>query len=287
MSFRSTIQALKWGSGLVLVFLAAFLAGARYWLLVVGLGALALTFAIAALTLHGYMTPQCTATVFRDPNGYMTRIVTEGQRVLYNSLRERPAEVIETGIKSTEDRYNGFRTKDDVPVDMRVKLYFRLDPTLIPEHERPQLVVLNDEAWKGLVRTVTRGVVLTYVGQQRYRHIAPTEYRDALCARLSQEAAKALRGLGVIISPGFGVSIQDIQPTNALLEAMVNEHAAPLKGQAAVGALQPITDRYGANGALEAAIAATILNTGAVPSVIQEEVDRSAVSVLRPRKPAA
>ncbi|MDH7489004.1 MAG: SPFH domain-containing protein [Anaerolineae bacterium] len=284
MSFRATVCALKGMVCLLLLFLVAVFAAFDWTLLAIGLPMLVL--GVLALTVHGYMTPQCTATVFRDPNGYVKRIVTEGQRVLYCTFWERPAEIIDTSIKSTEDRYNGFRTKDNVPMDMRVKLYFRLDPTLIREHERPQLVTLNDEAWKNLVRTVTCGTVITYIGQQRYRHIAPTEYRDALCARLSHEAAQALRGLGVIISPGFGVSIQDIQPTNAVLEAIVDRINAPLKGQAAVETLEPVTDQYGKDRALEAAIAATILNTGIVPSVIQEETDRSALPVMRPRKPA-
>lgn len=287
MSFQASVQVLKWVLALALAFLVALFAGAGYWLLAAGFGALALAFTIVAWTTHGYVTPQCTATVFRDPNGYMTQVVTEGEYRLYNSLREHPAEVIDTSIKSTEDRYNGFRTRDNIPVDIRVKLYFRLDPMLISEHERPQLVTLNDEAWKGLVRTVTRGVVLNYIGQQPYERIGPNGSRDELCAKLSRKAAQALRGLGVIISPGFGVSIQDIQPTNAILEAIVNEYAAPFKGRAAVDVLQPIAGQYGQDGALEAALAATILNTGTVPSVIQEGIERGTVSVMRPRKPAA
>lgn len=287
MSFQASVQVLKWVLALALAFLAAVFAGAGYWLLAAGFGVLALAFIMAARTVHGYMTPQCTATVFRDPNGYVTQIVAEGKPILYCTLWEHPAEVIDTSIKSTEDRYNGFRTNDNVPVDIRVKLYFRLDPMLISEHEQPQLVTLNDEAWKGLVRTVIRGTVLNYIGQQPYERIGPNGSRDELCAKLSRKAAQALRGLGVVISPGFGVSIQDIQPTNAILEAIVNEHAAPFKGRAAVDVLQPIAEQYGQERALEAAIASTILNTGTVPSVIQEEVDRGAVSVMRPRKPAA
>ncbi|MGB9592865.1 MAG: SPFH domain-containing protein [Anaerolineae bacterium] len=285
MSFRATVRFLKGMGCLFLLFLVAVFVGFDWRLLAIGLPMLGL--AGLALTVHGYMTHQCTATVFRDPNGYVTRIVTEGQRVLYCTFLEHPAEVVDTGIKSTEDRYNGFRTKDNVPVDMRVKLYFRLDPTLIPEDELPQLVRLNEEAWKSLVRTVTRGTVLTFIGQQRYRHIAPAERRDALCAALSREAAQALQGLGVIMSPAFGVSIQDIQPTNAVLEAIVDRINAPLKGQAAVETLAPVADRYGEGRTLEAAIASAILSTGAVPSVIQEEVARGAIPAVRPRKPAA
>lgn len=287
MSFQRTIQLLKQALALAIVFLVAVFAGFGDGLLAIGAGALGVIFALLAVTVHGYVTPQCTVTVFRDPNNYVTRLVTEGQRILYSTLREHPAEVIDTAIKSTEDRYNGFRTKDDVPVDIRVKLYFRLDPTLIREDELPQLVTLNEDAWKSLVRTVTRGTVLTCVGQQRYRHMVPGECRDALCAALSREAGKALRSLGVVMSPGFGVSIQDIQPTNAILEAITDQTIAPLKGQAAVKALEPITGRYGEQGTLEAAIAAAITTTGTVPSVLQEEVDRGTLTAVRPRKPAA
>jgi len=287
MSFRSAVQILMWVPTLVFVFLVALFAGFGYGLLAIAFGVLASVLAGLALTVHGYVTPQCTATVFRDPNGYVKRIATEGQHILYTTLREHPTEVIDTGIKSTEDRYDGFRTRDNVPVDIRVKLYFRLDPTLIREDELPQLVVLKEEAWKSLVRTVARGTVLTYIGQQRYRHIIPSERRDALCAALSREAGEALRSLGVIISPGFGVSIQDIQPTNAILEATMDRAAAPLKGQAAVQALEPIANQYGEQEALRAAVAAAIITTGTVPSVLQEEVERGVISVARPKKPAA
>lgn len=284
-------QLVNWSKGIVILIVfvlpvAIFVGSGSVALAIgtaIGLGSCALML----LTVHGYISPQLTVTVFRDPNGYIRRVVPEGLHVIYSVLREHPAEVISTGFLSTEDRYSGFRTRDNVPVDLYVKIFAQRDPTRIPLSELPKYVALNDEAWKSLIRTVVRGTVMQFVGSCQYKHIAAPLYRDALCAALSREAARALAGMGIIIPPTFGVSVQDIQPTNAILEAVIDRHTAPLKGQAAVEALEPITEQFGPENALEAAIAATIITAGTVPSVLQQEVEPSPIPAARPRKSVA
>ena len=217
-----------------------------------------------------YMPSENTQTLFRNRNGYVTRVVTAGSTVLYSPVAEKPSETIEMGFRSTDLRLRDVRTLDDVPCDLRVKVYFSLDLGLVPRDTLHHIVGIPDKGWQELVLTICTGEIISYWGCQGSDRVLQNRNRDAVCNELSLRVGTELRALGVVVRRRHGVSIQEIQPSRGILSALVEKEAMQYKGQSVAHLLRELRDQlgYGATEAVQAALAHAILANGRSPSAL-------------------
>jgi regulator of protease activity HflC (stomatin/prohibitin superfamily) len=143
-------------------------------------------------------------------------------------------------LRRAEISFCDLLTEDQVPVDCNLLVYYQLDLRLARAEFWSQALRIPDEGWNSIIRTVAQETAGEIIGGIAFQQLLTPEGRGHLKCTLSALLADRVRGLGLIVNPRTGVSMQTLKPTNAIWCAMVDRFAGVLLGEAALDRVRPI-----------------------------------------------
>jgi len=159
-------------------------------------------------------------------------------------------------------------------VDCELLVYYQLDLRLADAHFQAQALRIPDEGWNSIVKTVLQEVAGEVVGDVNFNELLNPAGRGHLKRTLSAQLAERIEGLGLVINPQRGVSVQVVRPAGTIWQAMLDKLAAESLGEAAVSRLLPMLDELGKRNpevtweALLLQWAAAATKEGGVPPVL-------------------
>ncbi len=177
-------------------------------------------------------------------------------------------------LRRTEVSLRDLLTVDGVPVDCELLVYYQLDLRLADAHFQAQALRIPDEGWNSIVKTVLQEVAGEVVGDVNFNELLNPAGRGHLKRTLSAQLAERIEGLGLVINPQRGVSVQVVRPAGTIWQAMLDKLAAESLGEAAVSRLLPMLDELGKRNpevtweALLLQWAAAATKEGGVPPVL-------------------
>ncbi|MBT3313139.1 MAG: hypothetical protein HN390_00860 [Anaerolineae bacterium] len=165
--------------------------------------------------------------------------------------------------------------QDSVPLDVELKIFYRVDPREAQSENHLQVLGLSKDAFDTITKTniqerARNEVFIQYTSQSLFTHSGRQNLRRALSSAISSR----VRGLGVLINPLYGVSIVNLQPNPIYLKALQDQSAAYAISEASVLRIVPMLKQMKGVEAqdifqlLAASIASAVNKTGDVPEFI-------------------
>jgi hypothetical protein len=192
-------------------------------------------------------------------------------------------------LRRAEISFCDLLTEDQVPVDCDLLAYYQLDLRLARAEFCSQALRIPDEGWNSIIRTVAQEAASEIIGGIAFQQLLTPEGRGHLKCTLSALLADRVRGLGLIVNPRTGVSMQTLKPTNAIWCAMVDRFAGVLLGEAALDRVRPILQELSQHypevawDALLLEWAAAVTKEGVVPQVVMASGGRLPYVALQER----
>ncbi|MEW6402142.1 MAG: SPFH domain-containing protein [Chloroflexota bacterium] len=188
-------------------------------------------------------------------------------------------------------------TSDAIPLDVELKIFYRVDIRKTAMDRRLQAVrFASESAWEEIIRTGITDIVRNDVFiSQAFERLNTQQGRAYLKRTLSSQLENRVRPWGIALDRHYGVNIVNLQPNEVFQKAMRERSAAPSFGEAAVERLRPILSALGAEDSNTAMtqllllVASAISRTNEIPAElnvneISEGFQRSgAVRVARPQ----
>lgn len=258
-----------WGLAAALLILAAF----KSWLIWVAAFLLGVALAASLLRLILYRPPENHLGV-KYTWGRLSEMVSPDQWTLVIPGIHEIKEPISLHLRRTEASLRDLLTEDGIPVDLELLAYYQLDLRLADVQFQSQALRIPDEGWNSIVRTVLQEVAGEVVGDANFNDLLNPAGRGRLKGTLSALLAERLRGLGMVINPQRGVSVQVVRPAGMIWQAMLDKLAATSLGEAAVSRVLPMLDELAQRHpevAWEALLlewAAAVTKEGGVPHVM-------------------
>lgn len=177
--------------------------------------------------------------------------------------------------RTAQARLENVFTGDQIPLDLYLKVFYRVDPRQADRAQLIQVLHFPDEAWETIVRTNIEEIARNrvFIGKL-FNELFTLQGRQDLRHQLSKMIAERVRGFGMIINPLYGVAVINLQPNQTFLKALQDQSAAIAQSEAAIRRILPILDRLG-QGNMQTALQAIFLQTasaigknGDVPDII-------------------
>ena len=218
------------------------------------------------------------ACLYRPPENHLAvvywigrfgRWVDSDQWTLIIPLLERIQVTIDLCPRSAAYQLADVLTHDRCPVDLDLVVTFRVDPRRATVALQVQMSQSAPADCQQIVKLHLREVATDLVGDLPLDRLLDTRAR--LRRDLSTRLAHAVRPMGIYVDVHQGVSVQDIRPTAAVRQAMINRLIALPTGEAAADRIRPLIealrqDGLGVGGnALFLEYAAIMAETGQLP----------------------
>jgi len=165
-------------------------------------------------------------------------------------------------------------TKDRIPINCELVVFYQVDVRRAREDFRPQALRIPNEGWNSIVKTVLQEVTAGAVGFQTLDQLISPDGRADLKQALSMLLANRLKGLGMVVNPQRGVSVGALQPADTIRRAIEELGAAGALGEAAGARLRPTLDELSRQGlgigldVLLLELAAAVVKDGAVTQAL-------------------
>lgn len=263
------VGCILWGPALALLILAT-LQSSLIWVAAPLLG-VALSYSLLRLCL--YRPPENHLGVVYKCGRLSALVGPDLWTVAIPSIHEI-REPISLHLRRTEVSLRDLLTEDGVPVDCELLVYFQLDLRIARADFCVQALRIPNEGWNSIVKTALQEIAGEVVGGVNCDELLNPTGRGRLKGALSALLAERLQGLGMVINPQRGVSVQVVRPAGTIWQAMLDKLAAESLGEAAVSRLLPMLDELGKRTpgvtweALLLQWAAAATKEGSVPQVL-------------------
>jgi len=203
-----------------------------------------------------------------------SRFVTPQQWALVRPFRSVFKEIC-LDPRTAQIKLENVFTSDQIPLDLQLKIFYRVDPRQANQEQLIQILHFPDEAWETIVKTNIEEIARNRAFISKvYDELFTFQGRQNLRNQLSEAVAERVKGFGVIINPLYGVAIVNLQPNGTFLHALQEQSAAIAQSEAAIRRVLPILERLG-QGTMQTAlqavfvqIASAIGKNGDVPDII-------------------
>ncbi|MFM8321245.1 MAG: SPFH domain-containing protein [Chloroflexota bacterium] len=148
------------------------------------------------------------------------------------------------GSRTREIHLKNIYTRDQVPFDLKAKIFYQVNLQLTAGDFIPQAVHFPDEAWGEIVATNFEKQARNRVFLSRsYRVLNTPQGREAAQAELSRLIAERVEHMGIVVNPHYGVNLMELAPNPALQTACETASAAQSKAQAVIETLKPVQEQ--------------------------------------------
>jgi hypothetical protein len=110
---------------------------------------------------------------------------------------QRPRAKLYIGPSIVSVNCNNARVIDDVPVNVTIKVVYRLDPGRCTDDLLPRIPALNDGGWRSIVQWRTEAVVRRLLARYRWRELKDETTQADLEAQLNGALAERLEIVGL------------------------------------------------------------------------------------------
>lgn len=260
---------ISWGLAVVSLILAAF----KSSLIWVAAPLLALALSWSLLCAFLYRPPEIhVGVIYRF--GRLWRLVEPDEWIVVIPWVNEIKPPISLHLRRVEVALSDVLTRDHIPINGDLVVYYQLDLRHTRSNFRPQALRIPEEGWNSIISTVLRETANEVVGGMDLRQLLTPEGRGFLKRELSARLAERVQSLGLIVNPHTGVSVQALRPADAVCRATVDRFAAAFLGKAALDRVRPILeelDRDHLDAAWEALLlewAAAVAQHGKSPEIV-------------------
>jgi len=170
---------------------------------------------------------------------------------------------VNLGRRSHRFAYRDVLTSDHVPFNLDVSFHYELDPREVDRSFLPRFLKITYEGhWEAVVGKHFNELVPEVVAGLDSTALLKAAGRRELKARLSYEAARRLEALRLHASEEYGVSLQRLEPTGRIMQAMITAQEAAYLGPATRVRMEDLVKLLAAQGlsATEALAAIRMVN---------------------------
>jgi regulator of protease activity HflC (stomatin/prohibitin superfamily) len=235
MNPGNNVRLALWSATIVALVLAAF-KPSLIWV-VAPLLATALSYTLLRLLV--YQPPENHLGVIYRFGRFSRWVDPDEWEVVIPGL-DKVMRPISLHMRRVELNLSSLLTQDRVPVVCELVAYYQLDLRRAREEFRIQALRIPSEGWNSIIRTVLRETASEVIGGATLDELLTPEGRRRFKHMLSAELAQRVQGLGMLVNPRTGVSVQVLKPTDAVSQAMVDQFIATPLGKAALERVRPI-----------------------------------------------
>ncbi len=115
------------------------------------------------------------------------------------TLRQKIVARLYVGPSGQTFQFKEVRTAENIPVDVKAKVIYRVDHTLLTDELLSRTDGLNDGGWNGIVQWQTEYVLRMLAAQYPWRELNREEVQKRLERQLTQTLADRLKQVGLNI----------------------------------------------------------------------------------------
>ena len=139
-------------------------------------------------------------------------------------------------------------TEDYIPLELEMKVFYRVDPRDADKEKFLQVIDLSPEAIDTIIKVnieeITRNDIFIH---KIINHLFSSEGRQEVRRELSTGLAERVRGFGITVNPLYGVAIISLQPNEIYLKDLHDQSAAKALSEAAIQRVYPMLEQLSQN----------------------------------------
>lgn len=234
-----------------------------------------------------YRPPENHVGVIYSRWGKFKRFANPDEWTVLSSVVESVEKEVRLDMRTTIVRLENVLTRDRVPIDLDMKVFFSVDVRQVAAERLIQVLHFPSEnAWEEIVKTgitdiARNGIVIA----RSFDELASPDGMAYLKRALSAEVGQRVRAFGILMSR-FAVNIMNLQPNEMFRQALQEGSAAKAIGSAAVDRLRPILEQFKDQDQQKAfvmlvmQIASAVAKTGQSPDVLLTTADHTPSSEM-------
>lgn len=175
--------------------------------------------------------------------GRFHRFVNPDEYILLFPLLDHVHREIDLYMRTAEIFLENVELQDGLAVDMRFKVFFKVDPRLTNPENFLQVLKFEGHEWTEIVKTGIEDIARNQVFLALDQDLLNTMRRNrSIKKMMSKEIAIRLKGFGYIINEEHGVMLVNVRQNRTYFEAIQKSKAATPLGNAALDRLRPVLD---------------------------------------------
>ncbi len=207
--------------------------------------------------------------------GRFWRLVNPNEWMILIPLAQRVRREASLGIRVAVADMRDVLTRDNVPVNLSLKVFYQFDLRSVSPELRVNVLCLAEGLIGEIILSSLEDVVRNRAFiNTNYADLGSSASRRSLAVQIAAALAKQVQALGICINPDNGVKITNLQPNEQFKTALCSRSAAVAQGNAALERMEPLLKEMSAhypNVAWEAVgmmLASALTQDGDLPPVM-------------------
>ena len=160
------------------------------------------------------------------------------------TLRQKIVTRLYVGPRGHSFQFKEVRTAENIPVDVKVQVIYRVDPSLLADELLSRTAGLNDGGWHGSVQWQTEYVLRMLVAQYPWRELNREEVQKRLERHVTQTLADRLKRIGLDI---FTVCLVKTELPDGLQKTLLQAEKDTIEAQGRASVLKSYFEIFGAS----------------------------------------